>query len=110
MKAYYHARARGYDPFADGSFERLLTSYFYCHLEEPERVRFLGEARRVGRQLVVVGSRAEDGEQTERWEERRLKYGSRWQVYKRVFAPEDLATELGGRILHSGRWFVAVAA
>jgi demethylmenaquinone methyltransferase/2-methoxy-6-polyprenyl-1,4-benzoquinol methylase len=97
-------------PFADGSFERLFTSYFYCHLEEPERTRFLGEARRVARELVVVGSRIQDGDRPERWEERRLKDGSRWQVYKRVFVPNELAKELGGRILHAGRWFVAVAA
>jgi demethylmenaquinone methyltransferase/2-methoxy-6-polyprenyl-1,4-benzoquinol methylase len=97
-------------PFADGSFERLFTSYFYCHLEEPERTRFLGEARRVARELVVVGSRIQDGDRPERWEERRLKDGSRWQVYKRVFVPDELAKELGGRILHAARWFVAVAA
>src|SRR5213080_585868 len=24
-------------PFSDGEFERLFTSYFYCHLEESER-------------------------------------------------------------------------
>jgi ubiquinone/menaquinone biosynthesis C-methylase UbiE len=97
-------------PFPDSSFDRVFTSYFYCHLEEPERVMFLAEARRVAPQLVVVGSRAHPGEQDERWEERRLKDGSRWQVYKRVFDPDELAKELGGMVLHGGRWFVVVAA
>ena len=43
-------------PFGGGTFDRLFTSYFYCHLEPAERERFLGEARRVARELVVVAS------------------------------------------------------
>ena len=39
----------------------------------------------------------------ERWEERRLKDGSRWKVYKRVFEGEDLAEELGGELRVPGR-------
>jgi ubiquinone/menaquinone biosynthesis C-methylase UbiE len=30
-------------PFDDGAFDRVFTSYFYCHLEELERERFLAE-------------------------------------------------------------------
>jgi ubiquinone/menaquinone biosynthesis C-methylase UbiE len=97
-------------PFPDSSFERLFTSYFYCHLEEPERERFLAEARRVAPELVVVGSRRQEGEAVERWEERRLTDGSRWTVFKRVFVPEQLAIELGGRVWHQSRYFVIVAA
>jgi len=98
-------------PFADGSFERLFTSYFYCHLEEPERVRFLAEARRVAGELVVVGSVDRGGEVAERWEDRRLKDGSRWTVYKRIFVPDALAAELGGgETLFAGDWFVVVRA
>jgi ubiquinone/menaquinone biosynthesis C-methylase UbiE len=98
-------------PFADGSFERVFTSYFYCHLEEPERIRFLDEARRVADELVVVGSIRRDDVPAARWEERVLKDGSSWRVYKRFFEPASLAEELGGGdILHEGRWFVAVRA
>jgi ubiquinone/menaquinone biosynthesis C-methylase UbiE len=97
-------------PFEDGSFDRLFTSYFYCHLEEDERRRFLAEARRVARELVVVGTILTEGEEPERWDERVLKDGSRWQVYKRVFVPEELADELRGRILHRSRLFVMVAS
>jgi ubiquinone/menaquinone biosynthesis C-methylase UbiE len=98
-------------PFADASFERVFASYFYCHLEEHERAAFLAEARRVAPELVVVGSRPGEGDRRERWEERVLGDGSRWQVYKRVFEPDELAAELGGgRVLHAGRWFVAVAS
>ncbi|HZO62140.1 MAG TPA: class I SAM-dependent methyltransferase, partial [Gaiellaceae bacterium] len=67
-------------PFEDGAFERIFTSYFYCHLEEDDRRRFLAEARRVAPELVIVGSRLQEGEQAERWDERILQDGTRWQV------------------------------
>jgi ubiquinone/menaquinone biosynthesis C-methylase UbiE len=97
-------------PFEDGAFDRVFTSYFYCHLEEEERERFLAEARRVAPELVVVASIRGGGDDSERWEERRLKDGSRWSVYKRVFEGPDLAAELGGEILFKGNWFVVVRA
>jgi ubiquinone/menaquinone biosynthesis C-methylase UbiE len=98
-------------PFEAGEFDRVFTSYFYCHLEEEQRERFLAEARRVGRELIVVGSVPAAGDPLERWEERMLKDGSRWTVYKRVFTGEQLAAELGGgEVLHEGSWFVVVRA
>jgi SAM-dependent methyltransferase len=97
-------------PFADGAFDRVFTSYFYCHLELAERERFLAEARRVAPELVVVASIRGDGDELERWEERQLEDGSRWSVYKRVFAGPDLAEELRGEIVFKGRWFVVVQA
>jgi ubiquinone/menaquinone biosynthesis C-methylase UbiE len=96
-------------PFADDSFERVLTSFFYGHLEEEERDRFLREARRVATELVVVDSALQDQAEPVEWQERVLNDGSRWQVYKRFFEPERLAEELGdGRVLFAGRWFVGV--
>lgn len=97
-------------PFPDGSFDRLFTSYFYCHLEEDDRVQFLDEAHRVASELIVMGSHAEDGESRSYWDERTLKDGSHWQVFKRVFDPGALADELSGSVLHAGRWFVLVRA
>jgi ubiquinone/menaquinone biosynthesis C-methylase UbiE len=98
-------------PFDDDEFDRIFTSYFYCHLEEGERHRFLAEARRVARELVVVASVPGADDPLERWEERTLKDGSRWTVYKRVFTGSRLAAELGGgEVLHEGRWFVVVRA
>jgi demethylmenaquinone methyltransferase/2-methoxy-6-polyprenyl-1,4-benzoquinol methylase len=98
-------------PFADGSFERVLTSFFYGHLEEDDRDAFLREARRVADELVVVDSALHDGVEPVEWQERILNDGSRWQVYKRYFEPDSLADELGGgRTLFAGRWFVAVQA
>jgi demethylmenaquinone methyltransferase/2-methoxy-6-polyprenyl-1,4-benzoquinol methylase len=97
-------------PFEDGEFDRVFASYFYCHLEEPERERFLAEARRVARELVIVASRNKHGDAPERWEERKLKDGSSWTVYKRVFTAEDLAAELNGSVVYDGDWFVVVRA
>ena len=96
-------------PFEDGSFDRVFSSFFYCHLEEEDRLRFLVEARRVARELVVVGACRRDGWPSAEWQERRLADGSRWQVFKRRFDPDALADELGGgRLLHVGHYFVVV--
>lgn len=97
-------------PFEDAAFDRVFTSYFYCHLEDEERKRFLAEARRVAPELVVVASIRGDGDEPERWEDRRLNDGSEWQVYKRVFEGPDLAAELKGELVFKGRWFVVVRA
>ena len=98
-------------PFQDDDFDRVFTSYFYCHLEEDERTRFLAEARRVAPELVIVGSVHQQGAEATRWEERVLKDGSRWTVFKRVFTGDELAGELGGgEVLHEGQWFVVVRA
>jgi ubiquinone/menaquinone biosynthesis C-methylase UbiE len=97
--------------FADSDFERVFTSHFYGHLQPEEREPFLDEARRVGGQLVVVDSALRDDVPPEEHQQRVLNDGSRHTVYKRFFAPDGLAAELGGAtVLHSGRWFVAVAA
>jgi ubiquinone/menaquinone biosynthesis C-methylase UbiE len=97
-------------PFEDGAFDRIFTSYFYCHLEPDERARFLTEARRVAPELVVVASIRGAADKAERWEERRLKDGSLWTVYKRVFDGEDLAEELGGELVFKGDWFLLARA
>jgi ubiquinone/menaquinone biosynthesis C-methylase UbiE len=98
-------------PVDDGSFERAFASYFYCHLVEEERVRFLAEVRRVATELIILASTPGAGDPRARWEERVLDDGSRWQVFKRVFDGNELAAELGGgRVLHEGRWFVLVAS
>jgi ubiquinone/menaquinone biosynthesis C-methylase UbiE len=97
-------------PFADESFDRVFSSYFYCHLEEEERLRFLTEVQRVARELVVVASILREGHEREGWVDRVLKDGSRWKVFKRLFVPEELAKELGGHVLHVSRLFVMVAS
>ena len=98
-------------PFEDGSFERVFTGHFYGHLDHEERQRFVTEARRVAPELVVLESALREGVEHEEWQERLLLDGSRWQVFKRYFDPDDLAAELGGgRTVFAGTWFVAVQA
>jgi demethylmenaquinone methyltransferase/2-methoxy-6-polyprenyl-1,4-benzoquinol methylase len=92
-------------PFADDSFDRVFTSHFYGHLEDP--AEFLAEARRVAAELVVVDSAGPDREEVQR---RKLNDGSEHEVYKRWFRGATLATEIGGEVLFEGDWFVAVRA
>jgi ubiquinone/menaquinone biosynthesis C-methylase UbiE len=96
-------------PFEDGSFERITTGHFYGHLEEDDRLRFLDETRRVASELVVIDSALHDGVEPIEWQERVLKDGSRWEVFKRYFVAAELAEELGdGDVLFDGDWFVVV--
>ncbi|MFL5940663.1 MAG: class I SAM-dependent methyltransferase [Gaiellaceae bacterium] len=98
-------------PFADGAFERVFTGHFYGHLDGEQRERFLREARRVARELVVVDSALRPDVEPEEQQERILDDGSRWEVYKRYFEAAALGRELGGgETLFDGRWFVAVRA
>jgi ubiquinone/menaquinone biosynthesis C-methylase UbiE len=96
-------------PFEDGTFERIFTSHFYGHLEDPARERFLAEARRVAPELVVVDSALRPAVQPVERQERILNDGSRWRIYKRFFEPQELLDELGGgETIYAGQWFVAV--
>jgi ubiquinone/menaquinone biosynthesis C-methylase UbiE len=96
-------------PFQHGSFDRVFTGHFYGHLESDDAARFLGEARRVARELVVVDASRAHAAADEEWQERVLNDGSRWQVFKRFFTPDGLAAELGGgETLHAGHAFVVV--
>lgn len=98
-------------PFENESFERVFTAHFYGHLEQAERETFLREARRLAPELVVVDSAIRPDVPVEEWQDRILNDGTRWEVFKRYFAPEALAAELGGgSTVFAGRWFVAVRA
>jgi ubiquinone/menaquinone biosynthesis C-methylase UbiE len=98
-------------PFPDRSFDRVITGHFYGHLYEEDRLSFLVEARRVAGELVVVDASQRHSPVTDEVQERILNDGSRWTVYKRFFAPDELAEELGGgETLFAGSWFVVVRA
>ena len=85
----------------------MFTGHFYGHLPAAERQAFLAESRRVAGELVVVDSALRPGVDPEQWQERVLNDGSRHRVYKRYFAPGQLAAELDGEPLLDGTWFVA---
>jgi len=92
-------------PFEDAAFDRVFTSHFYGHLEDP--APFLAEARRVARELVIVDSAGPDRDEVQR---RKLNDGSEHEVYKRWFRAPTLADEIGGDVLFEGDWFVVVRA
>lgn len=94
-------------PFADNAFDRVLTGHFYGHLPADERQAFLTEARRVAGELLIIDSALRPGVEPEQWQERILNDGSRHCVYKRYLSGQQLAAELGGRVLFDGTWFVA---
>jgi ubiquinone/menaquinone biosynthesis C-methylase UbiE len=97
-------------PFADGSFDRVLTGHFYGHLPADERAVFLAEARRVAGELVVIDSALHPGVQPEQWQDRTLNDGSRHRVFKRYLTGAQLAEEIGGTVLLDGAWFVAASS
>jgi SAM-dependent methyltransferase len=97
-------------PFAPASFERLVTSHFYGHLDEGQRDRFVTVARSLAtHEIIVVDSASRPDRPDDTWEERILNDGSSHHVYKRRFTAEGLAAELGGgETVYAGPWFVAV--
>jgi demethylmenaquinone methyltransferase/2-methoxy-6-polyprenyl-1,4-benzoquinol methylase len=98
-------------PFPDGGFERIFTGHFYGHLEDADRRRFLSDARRIAPELVVVDAIVRRDRAAEEQQERILNDGSRWEVYKRYFMPEQLCDELGGgEVVLANRWFLVVRA
>ena len=98
-------------PFGDEDFDRVFTSHFLHHLPPDGRAAFIAEARRVGRELVVVeGVRAPDAPQEE-WHESATADGATHRHYKRAFTAAELVDELGdARVLHEGRWFTVVSS
>jgi ubiquinone/menaquinone biosynthesis C-methylase UbiE len=98
-------------PFQTGSFECVSAGHFYGHLRRPERERFLTEARRVAKHVLIIDAGLHGQFGTEEVQQRILKDGSQHTVYKRYFAADQLTGELGGgHVLHAGHWFVAVLA
>jgi ubiquinone/menaquinone biosynthesis C-methylase UbiE len=96
-------------PFPDRAFGRVFASHVYDHLEAPDRLRFLEEARRVGEELVLVVQRQVPGVPADGFEDRPLRDGSTHRVYKRYFTPGRLLAELGGGALElDGRTFLCV--
>jgi ubiquinone/menaquinone biosynthesis C-methylase UbiE len=108
-------------PFPDGSFDRVFASVLCTHLEPGVRARFLAEARRVAREIVILESAvsvlanepdgppaAPEGEVV-RLQTREAPNGARYTVYKRWVTAERLRDDLGGgEVLHDGHNFVLV--
>src|ERR671910_817377 len=108
VKAYYEARAPEYDDWwlGTGPFEERYRPGW-----DEERDALIATLRALppARTLDVVDSALREDVQPVERQERMLRDGSRWEVYKRFFEPQELAVELGGgETLFAGHWFVAV--
>ena len=96
-------------PFHPQTFACVVAGHFYGHLSAEPRARFLTEARRVARHILIIDAALRDDVAPEEVQSRVLQDGSRHTVYKRYFTPAQLVSELGqARVLHAGRWFLAV--
>lgn len=98
-------------PFRSKQFDCLQAAHFYGHLDAAARLIFLKEARRVAPSLLMIDAAQREEVPVEEQQERVLNDGSRHVVYKRYFTTERLIGEIGAaRVLHAGRWFVAILA
>jgi len=97
-------------PFEDAEFDRVFTSLFFHHLLPDGRAAFVAEALRVGRELVVVEDVRQAHTPVEDQREFVLEDGSHHHMHRHTFTGAELATEIRGRVLHEGRYLVAVAA
>jgi ubiquinone/menaquinone biosynthesis C-methylase UbiE len=97
-------------PLRDDGVDLVFAGHLYGHLGHHDREAFLHEARRVGRQVVLLDSGRPPGQPAQVWEERRLRDGSRYTIFKRFFRGASLADEVDGWVLYDGRYFVIVGS
>ena len=95
-------------PFAAGSFDRVFTANFYGLLRAPERALFMADVSRVATELIVVDLRSDDDAPMEGIEERSIGTDVTYPIFRRRFTPQGLRDELGGELIYSGRYFLAV--
>lgn len=95
-------------PFIDDSFDRVFTANFYGLLRAPERALFLADVSRIARELIVVDLRSDDDAPMEGIEERSIGTDETYRIFRRRFTPRGLSDELGGELMYSGRYFLAV--
>lgn len=98
-------------PFADGSFDLAFSGSVYSHLDTDEaRASFVGEARRVAREVVILEQARRPDREPESYELRRLRDGSEYPVFKRYFTADTLAREIDGEVVFESAEFVAARA
>jgi SAM-dependent methyltransferase len=96
-------------PLRDASVERVFAGHIYGILDEAGRHALLSEARRVAREVVVVDSGRPAGVPAEHWQQRTIGQDSEvFSVLRRHFEAQELADEIGGRVLFAGQYYVVV--
>lgn len=96
-------------PFADNAFDTLFTANFYGLLRTEERRRFMDEARRVARRLMVLDLRSDTEDHTEGIEERNVD-GVVYPIFRRRFTPDSLREELDAALDFTGDYFLVATA
>lgn len=95
-------------PFPDDTFDRCFSGHLFSHLPAAARDRLVAEARRVGRELVVVEQQPPPDRPAEGWERRPLRSGAVHEVFKRYRTATELAADIGGTVLFENHAFIAV--
>jgi ubiquinone/menaquinone biosynthesis C-methylase UbiE len=95
-------------PLADRSVERFFAAHLYGLLLPEERETLLEEAQRVAREVLILDAGRPEGVQAAEWQKRTLPDGTQYQVFRRHFDAETLATEVGGDVLFDGTFYVLV--
>lgn len=95
-------------PFCPRSFGRALVSHLYGLLQPREARALLGEVRRIAGEVVILDAGRPAGVAAEEWQQRTLPDGSEHQVFRRHFRADELAAEVGGRVVFAGSFYVIV--
>jgi SAM-dependent methyltransferase len=96
-------------PLADRSVDRFFAAHLYGLLLPDEREILLAEARRVAREVLILDAGRPEGVRAAGWQERTLQDGKPCRVFRRHFDAETLASEVGGRVLFDGNFYVLAA-
>jgi SAM-dependent methyltransferase len=98
-------------PFPDDGFDLAFSSNVYSHINRAEvRSALVAEALRVAPALIILEQAWRSNLERAGYESRRLLDGSEYQVFKRYFTAQELASELSGSIALDSPAFVAVRA
>ena len=96
-------------PLRDRTVGCVFATHIYGILDGSDREMLLREARRVASRIVVLDSGRPAGVPSEQWQQRTSGLDQRvYRVLRRHFGAQELADEIGGRVVFAGRFYVAV--
>ena len=95
-------------PLRNRAVRRVFASHLYGLLTPTERLALLREARRVADELVVLDAGRPVGVPKEHWQRRTISGDGEYRIFRRHFLADELAEELSGTVLYSGRFYVVV--
>lgn len=96
-------------PLRDRSIKRFFAAHLYGLLLPEEREELLTKARRVASEILILDAGRPAGVRESEWQERTLRDGNTYRVFRRHFAAATLASEVGGAVLFDGDFYVLVS-